>query len=62
MTAEEKVKSIKKELQEMYDDGALISLMNEDLDADTLRFIGKVKDFYLQKQQDEIIARNDFVI
>lgn len=62
MTAEEKIEQIKRELQAMYDDGEVISLLREDLDKDTLRFIAKVKDFYLQQEQKKIIAREDFVI
>jgi len=62
MITEEKIKQIDKELQEMFEKGELQELLKQDLDLDTLRFLGRVKDIYIQKQQREIIARPDFKI
>ena len=46
----------------MFEKGELQELLKQDLDLDTLRFLGRVKDIYIQKQQREIIERSGFNI
>jgi hypothetical protein len=62
MTNQDKVKNIESEIRAMYENGELQELLRSDLDVDMLKFLATIKDFYIQQQQKEIIARKDFKI
>jgi hypothetical protein len=63
MTPEQKILEMKAMFGDMWKKGEVQDLLQAaDMDIDTLKFITMVKDFYLQKDQKEIIARDYFVI